>query len=81
MESSFDTSKKTNVVNFEWVDTTRDLQTAAPRIQEIQAPSLGKYVAFNKQTSAQIREDGTGSGAPNGIAGRRAAYFHFSLAG
>jgi hypothetical protein len=68
-------------VNFEWADTIRDLQTAAARIQEIQARSPGECVVSGKQTNVQTCWGGSGSGVPSEIAGRRAVYFHFSLPG
>jgi hypothetical protein len=81
MESFFDISKKTNAMNFEWVDTIRDLQTAAARIQEIQARSPGEYVVSSESTNVQTCGGGSGSGVPSWIAGRRAVYFHFPLPG
>jgi hypothetical protein len=50
MESPFDILKKTDAVNFEWVDVVRDLQTAEARIQELQARSPGEYVVFSRRT-------------------------------
>lgn len=46
----FDILKKTDVVNFEWVEVVRDLQTAKARIQELQAGSPGEYVVFSRHT-------------------------------
>jgi hypothetical protein len=50
MEPSFDILKKIDVVNFAWVEVVRDLQTAAARIQELQARSPGEYVVFSRCT-------------------------------
>jgi hypothetical protein len=50
MESPFDILKKTDVVNFQWVEVVRDLQTAEARIQELQARSPGEYVVFSQRT-------------------------------
>ena len=50
MVPSFDILKKIDVVNFEWVEVVRDLQTAEARIQEIQARSPGEYVVFSRRT-------------------------------
>jgi hypothetical protein len=49
MEPPFDILKKIDVVNFEWVEAVRDLQTAAARIQELQARSPGEYVVFSQR--------------------------------
>jgi hypothetical protein len=50
MEPHFDILKKTEVVNFEWVEVVRDLQSAEARIQELQARSPGEYVVFSRRT-------------------------------
>jgi hypothetical protein len=50
MEPPFDILKKIGVVNFEWVEVVRDLQTAEARIQELQARSPGEYVVFSQRT-------------------------------
>lgn len=50
MEAPFHILKKVNVVNFEWVEVVRDLQTAEARIQELQARSPGEYVVFSERT-------------------------------
>ena len=50
MELPFDILKKTDIVNFEWVEAVRDLQTAEARIQELQARSPGEYVVFSQRT-------------------------------
>ncbi len=50
MEPSFDILKKIDVVNFEWVEGVRDLQTAEARIQRLQARSPGEYVVFSQRT-------------------------------
>jgi hypothetical protein len=50
MEHPFDILKKTDVVNFQWVEVVRDLQTAEARIQELQARSPGEYVVFSQRT-------------------------------
>ena len=50
MEPFFDILKKTDAVNFEWVEVVRDLQTAEARIQELQARSPGEYVVFSQRT-------------------------------
>ena len=82
MESPFDIPKKTNALSFEWVDTIRDLQTAAAMIREIQARWPGECGVSSQHTqSLQACGGGNGSGIPSGIAGRRAVYFHFSLPG
>jgi hypothetical protein len=82
MESSFDIPKKTNAANFEWVDTIRDLQTAAARIQETQARPPGEYIVFSQHTqSVQTCRGHVRSGVPSGIAGRRAVYSYFPLPG
>jgi len=46
----FDILRKIDVVNLEWVDVVRDLQTAKVRIQELQAHSPGEYVVFSQGT-------------------------------
>jgi hypothetical protein len=50
MEFPFDILRKIDVVNFEWVEVVRDLQTAEARIQELQAHSPGEYVIFSQGT-------------------------------
>jgi hypothetical protein len=50
MEPPFDILKKIDVVNFEWAEAFRDLQTAEARIQELQARSPGEYVVFSQRT-------------------------------
>ena len=50
MEPPFDILKKTDVVNFQWVEVVRDLQTAEARIQELQARSPGEYIIFSQRT-------------------------------
>ena len=50
MVPSFDILKKIDVVNCEWVEVVRDLQTSEARIQEIQARSPGEYVVFSQRT-------------------------------
>ncbi len=50
MNPSFDILKKIGVVNFEWVEVVRDLQTAEAKIQELQARSPGEYVVFSQRT-------------------------------
>jgi hypothetical protein len=50
MESPFDILKKIDVVDFEWVGVARDLQTAAARIQDLQARSPAEYVVFSQRT-------------------------------
>ena len=82
MESSFDIPKKTNAANFEWVDTIRDLQTAAARIQEIQVRPPGEYVVFSQHTqSVQTFRGRVRSGVPSWTDRRRTVYFHSSLPG
>jgi len=54
MEPPFDILKKTDVVNFEWVELVRDLQTAESRIQELQARSPGEYVVFSQRTQQVV---------------------------
>jgi hypothetical protein len=49
-EPPFDILKKVDVVNFEWVEAVRDLQTAEAKIQELQARSPGEYVIFSQRT-------------------------------
>jgi hypothetical protein len=49
MEPPFDILKKIDVVNFEWVDVVRDLQTAEARIHELQARSPAEYVVFSER--------------------------------
>ncbi|GAC1694818.1 MAG: hypothetical protein NVS9B5_37720 [Terriglobales bacterium] len=48
-EPPFDILKKMDVVNFEWIEVVRDLQTAEARIQELQARSPGEYVVFSQR--------------------------------
>lgn len=50
MEPPFDILKKIDVVNFEWIEVVRDLQTAEARIQELQTRSPGEYVIFSQRT-------------------------------
>ena len=50
MQPSFDILKKIDVVNFQWVELVRDLQTAEARLQELQARSPGEYVIFSQRT-------------------------------
>jgi len=50
MQPSFDILKKIDLVNFQWVELVRDLQTAEARIQELQARSPGEYVIFSQRT-------------------------------
>ena len=50
MEPPFDILRKIDVVNFEWVEVVRDLQTAEARIHELQAHSPGEYVVFSQGT-------------------------------
>jgi hypothetical protein len=50
MEAPFDILKKIDIVNFEWVEAVRDLQTAEARIQELQVRSPGEYVVFSQRT-------------------------------
>ena len=50
MEPPFDILKKIDVVNFEWIEVVRDLQTAEARIKELQARSPGEYVVFSQRT-------------------------------
>ena len=54
MEPPFDILKKTDVVNFQWVEVVRDLQTAEARIQELQARSPGEYVVFSQRTQQVV---------------------------
>jgi hypothetical protein len=50
VELPFDILKKTDVVNYEWIEVVRDLQTAKARIQDLQARSPGEYVIFSQRT-------------------------------
>jgi hypothetical protein len=50
MEPPFDILKKTDAVNFAWVEIVWDLQAAEARIQELQARSPGEYVVFSRRT-------------------------------
>jgi hypothetical protein len=50
LEPFFDILKKMDVLNFEWVEVVRGLQTAEARIQELQARSPGEYVVFSRRT-------------------------------
>jgi hypothetical protein len=50
MDSSFDILKKTDSINFEWVEVVRDLQSAEASIQKLQAHSPGEYVVFSQGT-------------------------------
>jgi hypothetical protein len=50
MELPFDILKKIDIVNFEWVEAVRDLQTAEARTQELQARSPDEYVVFSQRT-------------------------------
>jgi hypothetical protein len=50
LEPFFDILKKMDVLNFEWVEVVRGLQTAEARIQELQARSPGEYVIFSQRT-------------------------------
>ena len=50
MEPPLDILKKTDVLNFEWIDVVRDLRTAEARIQELQACSPGEYIIFSRRT-------------------------------
>jgi hypothetical protein len=50
MDSRLDILKRIGVVNFEWVEVVRDLQTAEARIQELQTRSPGEYVVFDPFT-------------------------------
>ena len=50
VEPPFDILKKLDVVNFEWIEVVRDLQTAEARIREFQARSPGEYVIFSQRT-------------------------------
>ena len=61
MELPFDILKKIDVVNFQWVEAVRDLQTAEARIQELQGCSPGEYVVFSQRTQqivARFNSDG-----------------------
>ncbi len=50
MELPFDILQKIDVVNYEWIEVVRDLQTARARIQDLQARSPGEYVIFSQRT-------------------------------
>jgi hypothetical protein len=50
MYPAFDILKKTDAVNFEWLEDARDLQSAEARIEELQARSPGEYVVFSQRT-------------------------------
>jgi hypothetical protein len=50
MKRPFDILKKTDVVNFKWVEAVRDLQTAEARILELETHSPGDYVVFSQRT-------------------------------
>jgi hypothetical protein len=50
LEPFFDILKKMDVLNFEWVEVVRGLQTAEARIQELQARAPGEYVIFSQRT-------------------------------
>ena len=50
VELPFDILKKIDVVNYEWIEVVRDLQTAKARIQDLQARSPGEYVIFSQRT-------------------------------
>ena len=50
MEPALDILKKTDVLNFEWIEGVRDLQAAGARIQELQARSPGEYIVFSRGT-------------------------------
>jgi hypothetical protein len=50
VEPPFDILKKTDMVDFEWVEVVRDLQTATARIRELQARSPAEYVVFSQRT-------------------------------
>jgi hypothetical protein len=49
MEFPFDILRKIDVVNFQWIEVVRDLQTAEARIQELQVHSPGEYVVFSQR--------------------------------
>jgi len=59
MEPPLDILKKTNGLNFEWIDVVRDLQTAEARIQELQARSPGEYVIFSRRTQQIVARFGS----------------------
>ena len=64
MQPSFDILKKIDLVNFQWVELVRDLQTAEARIQELQARSPGEYVIFSQRTQqivARLKSPMTGA--------------------
>jgi len=48
VEPLFDILKKTDAVNFEWLEVIRDLRSAEARIQELQVRSPGEYVVFSR---------------------------------
>jgi hypothetical protein len=48
MEPLFDILKKTDALNFEWLEVIRDLQSAEARVQELQVRSPGEYVVFSR---------------------------------
>ncbi len=54
MESPLDILKKTDVLNFEWIDVVRDLRTAEARIQELQSCSPGEYIIFSRRTQQVV---------------------------
>jgi hypothetical protein len=51
---AFDILKKIGAVNFEWVETARDLQAAEARIQVLQECSPGEYVVYSQRTQEII---------------------------
>jgi hypothetical protein len=60
MEPLFDILKKTDTVNFAWVEIVRDLKTAEARIQELQARSPGEYVVFSRRTHQIVGRSNSG---------------------
>lgn len=49
MKSQFDILEKTDEVNFRWLESTQDLQSAKSRIEEREALSPGEYVVFDRR--------------------------------
>jgi hypothetical protein len=68
VEPPFDILKKIDVVNFEWIEVVRDLQTAEARIEELQARSPGEYVIFSQRTQQIVARfnSQTASGVADG---------------
>lgn len=50
MESAFDILEKIDEVNFRWLESARDLESAKSRIEGRQALSPGEYVVFDPRT-------------------------------